>query len=111
MIPKNPYTIGSLFRLKEKLDPLMNSGVVYLFNCPKCNMGKYVGSTRRLLKVRIDSHKGVSYRTGMTLSNPEFSSIRNHAKQCKYVINYKDFKIIARRLVEDETYMSRNVAA
>ena len=96
LIQINPFTIGSLFRLKEKLDPLMTSGVVYLFNCPKCNMGKYVGSTRRLLKVRVDSHRGVSYRTGVRLSNPEFSNIRNHAKKCKYIIKYEDFRIIGR---------------
>ena len=81
LIPTNPLTIGSLFHLKEKLDPLMTSGIVYLFNCPKCNMGKYVGSSRRLLKVRISSHMGVSYRNGIKLKNPEFSNIRTHAKK------------------------------
>ena len=96
LIPTNPLTIGSLFKYKEKLDPLMTSGVVYLFNCPKCELGKYVGSTRRLLKVRVDSHRGISYRTGAKLGNPEFSNIRNHAKTCKYDIKYKDFKIIGR---------------
>ena len=98
----NKMTIKSLFHTKEKLDPLMTSGVVYLFNCPRCDLGKYVGSTRRLLKVRIDSHKGVSYRTGIKLSNPEFSSIRDHAKKCKYNIEYKDFKIIGMTQNEKE---------
>ena len=96
LIPTNPLTIGSLFRLKEKLDPLMTSGVVYLFNCPKCNMGKYVGSSRRLLKVRISSHMGVSYRNGIKLKNPEFSNIRIHAKKCIYNIKHEDFRIIGR---------------
>ena len=96
LIQSNPFSIRSLFKIKEKLDPLMTSGVVYLFNCPKCNMGRYVGSTRRLLKVRADSHIGISYRTGDKLSNPEFSNIRNHTKRCRYNIKYKDFKIIGR---------------
>ena len=96
LIPTNPLTISSLFHLKEKLNPLMTSGIIYLFNCPKCNMGKYVGSSRRLLKVRIDAHNGVSYRTGVKLTNPEFSSIRNHTKKCKYNVKYEDFKIIGR---------------
>ena len=74
----------------------MINGVVYLFNCPMCNVGRYVGSTRRLLRVRVDAHKGVSYRTGAKLSNPEFSNIRNHAKQCKCDINYKDFKVLGK---------------
>ena len=96
VIPCNPMTIRSLFNMKERLNPLMTSGVIYQFNCPRCSLGKYVGSTRRLLKVRIDSHRGVSYRTGVRLSNPEFSSIRDHTNKCRQKIDYKDFKIIGR---------------
>ena len=96
LIPKNPLTIGSVFSFKERLDPLMTSGVVYEFNCPRCDLGRYIGSTRRLLKVRADGHKGVSYRTGVQLTNPEFSSIRDHTRKCKYKINYKDFKIVGK---------------
>ena len=96
LIPKNPLTIGSLFRYKERLSPLMTSGVTYQFNCPRCDLGTYVGSTRRLLKVRIDCHRGVSYRTGCKLSNPEFSNIREHTIKCKHNINYNDFKILGK---------------
>ena len=80
LIPLNPLTVG----------------VMYMLNCPMCNVGRYVGSTRRLLRVRVDAHRGVSFRTGAKLSNPEFSSIRNHAKQCKHNIQYKDFKVLGR---------------
>ena len=96
LIPINPLTIGSFFVSKERLRPLMTSGIVYLFDCPRCSLGKYVGCTRRLLKVRIDSHCGISYRTGQKLSNPEHSSIRDHVKKCKHNIKYEDFKIIGR---------------
>ena len=96
LIPTNPMTIGSFFQSKERMGPLMTSGVVYLFDCPRCSLGKYVGCTRRLLKVRIDSHCGVSYRTGETLRNPEHSSIRDHAKKCKHRIKYEDFRIIGK---------------
>ena len=98
----NNMTVGSKFHCKEKLHPLMTSGVVYEFNCPKCNMGKYIGSSRRILKVRVDSHRGVSYRTNSKLSNPEFSSIREHAKKCKFNIDYKQFKIIGRAKNEQQ---------
>ena len=94
LIPKNPLTIKSLFRYKDRLDYLMTSNVVYKYSCPKCNFGNYVGSTKRLLKVRIDSHKGVSHRTGCQISNPEFSSIRDHSKKCKSFIDNKNFDII-----------------
>ena len=110
LIPTNPLTIGSLFHLKEKLDPLMTSGIVYLFNCPKCNMGKYVGSSRRLLKVRISSHRGVSYRNGIKLKNPEFSNIRIHAKKCKYNIKYEDFRIIGRAKNEHQLHIFESLS-
>ena len=74
----------------------MTSCVVYKYSCPFCKQGTYVGSTHRLLKVRIDSHKGVSYRTGTALTNPEYSSIRDHSKICKSPINYKNFEILGR---------------
>ena len=96
IIPRNPLTIDSLFKNKERLDPLMTSGVVYKFNCPRCDLGMYVGSTRRLMRVRIDCHRGVSYRTGCKLSKPEFSNIREHTKKCKHNIDYKDFVVLGR---------------
>ena len=94
LMPKNPRTIGSFFRYKERLDPLLSSCIIYKYKCPRCSSGIYIGSSKRLLKVRIDSHRGVSYRTGCKLSNPEFSSIRNHVKSCKTHINNKDFCVI-----------------
>ena len=96
LIATNPLKIGSLFKIKDTLSYLMTSSVVYKYTCPRCNRGTYVGSTRRLLKVRIDAHRGVSHRTGSKLSNPEFSSIRDHSKTCKIPIEYKHFEIISR---------------
>ena len=40
-ISKNPLTIGTLFRFKDSLPELMRSSTVYLFTCPKCNLGTY----------------------------------------------------------------------
>ena len=92
---KNPLTIGSLFSFKDTLPESMRSSVIYKFVCPKCNFGTYVGCTKRLLKVRIDSHRGVSHRTGCTLKTKEHSAIRSHCNSCKHIISYSDFKIIA----------------
>ena len=94
LIPKNPLTIGSLFKCKDKLDYLMTSNVVYRYSCPKCDFGIYIGATKRLLRVRIAAHKGVSHRTGNRISNPEFSNIREHTKKCKTGIDYGDFCIV-----------------
>ena len=94
LIPKNPKTLGSLFSHKDKLPALMRSLVVYCFTCPKCKIGKYVGATKRLLKVRIDSHLGVSHRTGCILKTKEFSSIRDHTQKCRTLFSNDDFHIV-----------------
>ena len=91
---KNSLSIGSLFHFKDKIPELMRSNVVYNFICPKCNFGTYVGCTHRMLKVRIDSHRGVSHRTGMNLNTKENSAIRSHCFKCKRKIIYDDFKIL-----------------
>ena len=95
MILKNPKTIGSLFRFKDTLPTLMRSLVVYRYSCPRCNLGTYIGSTKRMLKVRADSHRGVSHRTGINLKRKEFSNIRDHAYKCKTRISYENFEIVA----------------
>ena len=98
---KNPKTIASLFMFKDSIPKLMRSLVVYRYSCSRCNLGTYVGSTKRMLKVRIDSHCGISHRTGCTLNKKEFSSIREHANKCKCPISYDNFEIIEQ--ASDET--------
>ena len=92
---KNPNKIGNLFHFKDTLPMLMRAFCIYQYNCPKCNLGNYIGCSKRLLKVRIDSHRGVSHRTGASLARKEFSAIRNHADKCKSNVDYSNFKLIA----------------
>lgn len=89
----NPLRMSSFFKFKDSLPNSMRSNVVYMFNCPQCNCGSYIGSTERLLKVRVDAHRGVSHRTGSELNHKENSTIRNHCFKCKYRMKYKDFEI------------------
>ena len=95
LILKNPKTIGSIFKFKDTIPILMRSLVVYKYSCPRCNLGTYLGSTKRMLKVRIDSHSGVSHRTGVVLNKKEFSNIREHSRKCKTSVSYDNFEIIA----------------
>ena len=95
LVLRNPRTIGSLFKFKDTIPLLMRSLVVYKYTCPRCNLGTYIGATKRMLKVRIDSHRGVSHRTGNTLGRKEFSNIREHAIKCKSNIKYDNFETIA----------------
>ena len=101
LVLRNPKTIGSLFRFKDSVPKLMRSLVVYKYTCPRCNLGTYLGSTKRMLKVRIDSHCGISHRTGCNLNKKEFSSIRDHSQKCKTPISYDNFEIIEQ--ASDET--------
>ena len=94
LVFNNKRTIGSFFGLKDRLEHLEKSGVVYLYSCSRCNRGSYVGSTSRLLYVRVCAHRGVSYRTSSQLSNPEHSAIRDHATKCKINIKESDFRIL-----------------
>ena len=55
----------------------------------------YVGSTSRTLKVRASEHRGISSRTGMPLTKPPQSSIRDHCEQCSGDVLFSDFSIIS----------------
>jgi hypothetical protein len=91
----NPLKIMTLFKFKDRLQDGMRSNLVYLYTCPRCSRGNYVGCTQRLLKVRVDCHRGVSYRTDNALSRKEHSAIREHAIKCKHKLDYSHFKILA----------------
>ena len=91
----NPLSLSNYFKFKDSLTTVMRSNLVYLFTCPRCPRGTYVGLTSRMLKVRIDSHMGISCRTSKPLGKKEHSNIRQHSCKCKFSIDYNNFKIIA----------------
>jgi hypothetical protein len=92
---KNPLTIGSYFRCKEGLKDTLRSGVVYLYECDRCN-SSYVGSTAVQLAVRQCQHAGVSHRTFQPLNVKSQSAIRDHCKNStgNCTIRPSNFKII-----------------
>ena len=68
--------------------------LVYKYVCPRCELS-YIGSTSRNLLTRVGEHAGVSYRTGVPLSNPPHSSIRDHNLKCIPTIQLKNFTILS----------------
>ena len=62
----------------------MRSAVAYIYQCPKCG-AQYVGSTNRNLSTRAAEHAGVSVRTGLHLSQPCQSHIRDHVYMYIYI--------------------------
>ena len=92
----NKHTVGGLFRYKDTLDKGMSSAVVYKFCCPKCR-AHYIGSTCRRLSTRAAEHAGVSVRTGVPLSSPSPSHIREHMHACGGPqVSISNFNIIGR---------------
>ena len=91
----NHNNIGSLFRYKDLIPEALQSGVCYEFKCPSCEAG-YVGITNRNLYTRVHEHLGKSCRTGISLSNPSYSSIREHALDKNHPFNFNNFKIIVK---------------
>ena len=110
LVLRNPKTIGSLFKFKDSIPKLMRSLVVYKYSCPRCNLGTYIGSTKRMLKVRIDSHRGVSHRTGCNLNKKEFSNIREHAQKCKTQVTYEHFEIIGQAANESSLLILESIS-
>ena len=92
-ILSNSFNLGSFFRVKERIPKLLRSSVVYKYTCASCN-ACYIGETSLQLTVRISKHKGLSFRTGLPLTNPENSAIRDHAFQQDHPILNDNFAII-----------------
>ena len=98
---ENTNTISKLFRFKDRLPTNLSSGIVYKYSCGECS-ASYVGKTQRHLITRISEHKGMSVRTGMHLTNPSFSNIREHAFHNNHRILDKNFNVIAKSAWNEE---------
>ena len=93
LVSSNSNSIFSFFRHKEKLDPSICSGVIYLYECLNCQV-QYIGSTTRQLAVRASEHMGISARTKNPLASPPFSAIREHAYNTSHPVSVNSFSII-----------------
>ena len=87
------FTVGSLFRFKNKLPSQLLSSVIYEYKCGQCT-SSYIGQTGKQLKIRISQHRGRSFRTDQLLTSPEFSNVRNHAHENNHPIRDCNFKIL-----------------
>ena len=91
----NSFSIGSMFRHKDRLPKGCESAVVYQFCCASCG-ASYVGSTLRNLHSRIQQHLGKSIRTGRFLSKPDPSPIRDHSHACDTLVTTDNFSILGK---------------
>ena len=75
----NNFNINNFFRFKDQVPNSLRSCVVYKYNCDSCN-ATYVGKITRHFSTRISEHLGISHRSGIRLTSPPFSAIRNHVQ-------------------------------
>ena len=73
----NNFTIGSFFNDKDKLPFHLRSSLVYKYSCVHCT-SEYVGMTSRTLGTRVAEHAEVSFRSGVPLTSPSHTAVRDH---------------------------------
>jgi hypothetical protein len=93
LIFTNNNRIESFFKFKDKLPNNLCSSVIYKYTCDACE-DIYIGKTIRNLSIRIDEHRGLSFRTKSVLFNPMNSNIRNHSFNCDCPIRNNNFQIL-----------------
>ena len=101
MIYKSLDTIGSRFRVKDKMPEECMSCIIYQYKCDSCN-AIYIGKTEQNFRCRIAQHRGISFRTGAKLSTPVQSDIREHCLKHKRHINVDNFTIIDKTFLKSE---------
>ena len=67
---------------------------MHKFGCAQC-ASEYVGMSARTLRTRVDEHARMSYRTGVRLTQPPHSAIRDHRDVCGTPFDTSNFKILA----------------
>ena len=108
IIFKNDRSIGSFFGIKERLEPLLCSGIVHKYNCLSCN-ACYIGSTMRWLFVGISEHRGVSSRTGQIGATQPFSAICDHCLEKDHMMRKDNFCIIDRSFSQFDLLIKESI--
>ena len=89
---KNTNTIARFFNKYDNPDVLVRSSIIYKYTC-NCSL-QYIGSTQLQLFRRVSQHKGVSFRTGIPLSKPDQSAIRDHCNSHNHKFDENNFTIV-----------------
>ena len=93
VIFKTGNKMSSYFKFKDPLPKSLRSGVIYKFNCAKCNLS-YVGCTWRFWEKRLEEHLHVSALTGKPLNGCTIYAPLQHTRLCQCHIKRDDFQII-----------------
>ena len=103
----NNYQIRSFFKFKDSVSDVLRSSLVYKYRCG-CN-ATYVGMTSRHFHIRQSEHLGISYRTGIPLTQPPFSAIREHSNSNNHPIDLNNFSIIHQCNNTSDLYIAESI--
>lgn len=95
IVYKTTRRLSSCFSFKDKFHSSLLSGVIYSFNCSKCNLS-YIGCTKRYWVKRLEEHTHVSALTGKSRTGMQVFTPMQHVRTCcpENTISKKDFSII-----------------
>ena len=101
IIFKNDNTIIKLFNIKDQIPIDLQSSLIYKFTCDSCK-ASYIGKTKRHLRSRIAEHRGLSARTGIRITKPPFSAIRDHSLEKDHPFSSSMFSVLAKSQWEQD---------
>ena len=74
---------------------------MYKYSCVH-STSEYVGMTTHTLGERVAEHAGVSFRSGLPLTSPPHSAVRDHSELCFTNVDINNFKVLATSFREME---------
>ena len=86
-IAYKPQKVGKYYSLKDSINQMYQSCLVYKFTCPDNLNNQYIGETKRQLFVRIKEHV-----------TPTNSAVFKHIENCAYCADYTAFIIVLKSL-------------
>ena len=96
---KSSTRLSSFFSFKDKIPQSLISGVVYKYQCSRCNSA-YIGKTIRYYETRLSEHLSVSALTGKPLTTFQEWPPMTHSVSCNSKISRDDFCIIGHEKID-----------
>ena len=83
----NNFTIGSLFKFKDRLRLYMKSYVVYRLDCLNCSAG-YIVVITHSFPARVQEHRNA-------LIGVRYSAMADHSLRTEHGVDWSNIKILA----------------
>ncbi|CAF1410790.1 unnamed protein product [Adineta steineri] len=90
-----PNRIGQNFTTKDQIPTELKAGVVYQATCPQCNE-KYIGKTKRHLKIRVNEHLREQNKLLPTLTEPPEPIVNSSSSSKNVADNHNTHTMMTR---------------